>query len=150
ETGVEDTRFRLVESRLQLEQALRELGAPCIVKPVDGEASSGVTRLDGEGDIDRALARFRDAGHAFPALVESFLVGDEYSVEAISEAGRHYILAITKKYKDEVTFVEQGHVVPAPLVDDLAQRIRAHVTRVLDAIGFTSGPSHSELVVTAA
>jgi biotin carboxylase len=148
EAGIEETSHRLVESREQIEQALQALGAPCILKPIEGEASSGVTRLDGDGDIDRAIARFRDSGHAFPALVEKFLTGDEYSVEAISEAGRHYILSITKKYKDEVTFVEKGHVVPAPLADDVAEAIRAHLTRVLDAIELTRGPSHSEMVLT--
>ena len=148
--GVEDTGCRLVESRAQIEQALRELGAPCILKPVDGEASSGVTRLDGERDIERAIAWFRAGGHAFPALIETFLTGDEYSVEAISEAGRHHILAITRKYKDATTFVEHGHLVPAPLPDPLDHAIRSHVTRVLDALGFVAGPSHSELVVTPA
>jgi len=150
EAGVEETSFRLVESRQQIEQALRDLGVPCILKPVDGEASSGVTRLDGDHDIDRAIARFRESGHAFPVLVETFLTGEEYSVEAISEAGRHHVLAITKKYKDDITFVENGHVVPAPLSAEVAHRIRAHVTRVLDAIGFAAGPSHSEIVLTDA
>jgi biotin carboxylase len=148
--GVENTGFRLVESPAQLAQALDELGAPCILKPVDGEASSGVTRLDGERDIARAIAWFRDSGHAFPALIETFLTGEEFSVEAISEAGRHHILAITKKYKDTTTFVEHGHVVPALLPDEIAHGIRSHVTRVLDAIGLVAGPSHSELVVTSA
>lgn len=149
QAGVEETSNRLVESREQIAEALEALGAPCILKPVDGEASSGVTKLDSHADIDKAIARFRENGHAFPALLETFLTGDEYSVEAISEAGKHYILAITKKYKDELSFVEKGHVVPAPLTDAVAQSIRDHVTRVLDALGFVTGPSHSELIVTA-
>jgi biotin carboxylase len=149
EAGVEETTTSLVESREQIADGLRALGTPCILKPVDGEASSGVSRLDSEADIDTAVARFREGGHAFPALLESFLIGDEYSVEAISEAGQHHILAITKKFKDELTFVEKGHVVPAPLPDATARAVREHVTRVLDALGLVAGPSHSELVVTA-
>lgn len=149
EVGVEETVSRLVESREQIADALLALGTPCILKPVDGEASSGVTKIDDDAGIDRAIARFRQTQHSFPALLEPFLVGDEYSVEAISEAGKHYVLAITKKYKDELTFVEKGHVVPAPLSAAVAQSIRDHVTRVLDALGLTAGPSHSELVLTA-
>jgi biotin carboxylase len=83
-------------------------------------------------------------------IVEEFLVGDEYSVEAISARGRHHILAITKKYKDPRTFVELGHVLPAPLSEADCQAIGEYVRRILGAFGYRDCPSHTEVMLTAA
>lgn len=145
--GVESVAYRVIESRRELEDAVRAL-APCILKPLAGEASNGVTRLGSVEDIDTALAWYERCGHRLPALVETFLQGDEYSVEAISERGEHHLLGVTRKLKDERSFVEKGHVLPAPLPAGTDAAIRAHVTRVLDVLGFVSGASHTELILT--
>jgi biotin carboxylase len=147
--GVPGVRHAGARDRDEIVAAIRQVGYPCIVKPVDGEASTGVSRLASAADIDPALARLGQEHLDHGVLVEEFLDGPEYSVEAISTAGRHHIVAITQKFKDELTFVERGHLVPAPVTAADRGAIEKYVTWVLDVLGFHDCPSHTELIMTA-
>ncbi|MDH6139940.1 biotin carboxylase [Kitasatospora sp. GP30] len=146
--GIPSCRHRYARGRDAVLAAVEEIGLPCIVKPVDGEASEGVARIESAAELDAALlrvgARHLDRG----VLVEEFLVGPEYSVEALSVGSRHHVVAVTRKFSDHRTFVERGHLVPAPLDATDQQAVVAYTTRVLDAFGFHDCPSHTELVLT--
>lgn len=68
-----------------------------IVKPVNSQGSKGVNRLTGLDDISKfqdAITESRDKG----ILVEEFIEGDEYSVEAFVKDGIVHNLAVTKKF----------------------------------------------------
>lgn len=147
--GVASCRHRQVDSEAALRQAVSDIGLPCIVKPVAGQASMHVVKLEDAADMGPAVDSLGHQTIAQGMVVEEYMSGKEYSVESISAAGRHYIVAITEKFKDAATFVEVGHVVPAPLDDAQASRIRAYVIEALTALGFHDGPSHTELIVTA-
>lgn len=142
-------RYALVHGRDAVGKWVDDIGVPCVVKPVDGEGSLGVARVGGVGDVEAALHWVGDDHVERGVLVEEFLVGEELSVEAISTRDRHHVVAVTKKFIDERTFVEKGHLVPAPLAPAVRGAIEEYVTRVLDALGFHDCPSHTELMLTA-
>ncbi len=81
-------------------------------------------------------------------LAEGFLDGAEYSVEALSEKGRHRVVCVTQKFTDEATLVETGHCVPAPVGDELRVAVDEFMQCVLDALGVTDGPTHTEVIAT--
>lgn len=114
-----------------------------IIKPVDGTGSHGVSAKTAEQLLSD------DSGIEFPCLIEPFVVGDEYSVEAFSQNGIHHVVSITEKFKDPKSFVESGHLVPARLESCVAEQIALYVQRCLTTLGITNGASHSELIVTA-
>jgi biotin carboxylase len=145
--GLDDTPSRTVTDRAGVEAFAAEVGYPIVLKPRDGQGKIGFTKLTGRESIDAALARFTLQAPDSEMLVERFLDGDEYSVEAFSEGGVHRTICVTKKYKDPDTFIEIGHCVPAPLPDEETQRLRGFAVRVLDALGVVNGPSHTEIMV---
>ncbi|MFG2311822.1 ATP-grasp domain-containing protein [Streptomyces sp. NPDC048566] len=147
EKGIDATASRRVENLDELRAFTRLHGLPCIVKPVSSAGSLGVGKVCAEGDLERAFAR---AGGAGPSgvLVEEFLEGPQYSVEAFSEHGEHQLVGITAKCSDPEGFVELGHVSPAPLPEDRQRSIGAYVTRILDALDVQNGPTHTEVVLT--
>jgi biotin carboxylase len=147
--GIPNCRHRTASGRAEVQAEIDEIGTPCVVKPVDGEASAGVARIDAPGDVEAALARVGAEHLARRVIVEEFLAGEELSVEGVSSGGRHRILAVTKKYVDPGTFVERGHLVPAPLAPAARDAAVRYVERVLDALGFHDCPSHTEIVLTA-
>jgi len=68
-----------------------------IVKPVNSQGSKGVNRLTGLDDIGKfqdAITESRDKG----ILLEEFIEGDEYSVDAFVKGGIVHSLAINKKF----------------------------------------------------
>ncbi len=81
-------------------------------------------------------------------LMEHALVGPEYSVETLVDAGRPVFVNVTAKQVLPGRFpVEIGHVVPAPVDADLAGRLRTANERLISAIDFGTGILHSEWIV---
>jgi hypothetical protein len=116
-------------------------GHPRVVaKPVDGAGSTSVALLD---CIDSLAPEHRTCG----TILEQFAEGLEFSVETLSSAGLHTLVGIAEKGTAE-GFVEVSHMMP-PLSLDAHQQllVERSVGELLDAIGFTDGPSHTEVKV---
>ncbi|WP_328972321.1 ATP-grasp domain-containing protein [Streptomyces sp. NBC_00239] len=146
ECGVEDIASAPVTGLDALRGFGARVGYPVIVKPLEGQGSLHVTEIVSE---EAAVAHWPALSEpGLPLVAEERLRGPEISVECVSEAGRHRLVAITGKTIDPASFVELGHVVPAPLGPAFAPHVFAHVQRVLDALGITDGPSHTEVILT--
>ncbi|MEU9317887.1 ATP-grasp domain-containing protein [Streptomyces sp. NPDC048295] len=145
ERGLYPVPFRLAAGLDEARAAVAGIGLPCVFKPVSGTGSAGAVMVRDEKDM---AAAYREAsGHGKDVLVERFMTGPQFSVEALSENGRHLVLAITRKYSDPATLVELGHVMPAPLSEDEAAAVARCAEDVLDAVGLTYGPSHTEVIL---
>lgn len=147
--GLDDTEFETIESEAQLLSFIQRVNKTIIIKPIDATGSSGVAKIESANDVHKAIAWLKHCGQDFPVIAETFLEGEEFSVEAISEDGTHKILGITQKYKDPINFVELGHVFPAPLSLSQNEIIERFVCDILDALGITQGPTHTEVMLTA-
>ncbi|KIF78047.1 hypothetical protein QR77_38010 [Streptomyces sp. 150FB] len=116
----------------------------CVAKPVAGSASNGVARYD------RGTPPPEDG---YPYLVESELVGVEFSVEAFSQDGRHTVIGCTSSVlgpKGEATeFYAYGHTFPLALAEDDDLSVCRAVTGMLDALGVRHGVTHTEVMLTA-
>jgi biotin carboxylase len=123
------------------------VGYPCVVKPLDGEASMGVSVVGDPAGLVAATRRARGADGAGRCLVEERVPGPEFSVESFSIAGRHHVLAVTEKFTIPTSPVEQGHLVPARLDPGTVMVLEKATCDVLDAVGLTEGPSHTELIL---
>jgi len=132
----------------------REHGYPFVVKPTNITASLGIHRVDTEEEIPAVWAAVEEltgspfAWGAFfelgPHLVEQWVDGPEFSVEAFSFDGRHVVVAVTEK-TTAPGFVELGHTQPARITAaDETVLVDATVT-FLDAIGQRHGASHTEI-----
>ncbi|MFF0174345.1 ATP-grasp domain-containing protein [Micromonospora profundi] len=144
--GVEEVPSTTVSTVGELRRFADDHGLPVILKPQCGTGSLGIVRVDDLADLDQGLDRaVHSAPPGSPVVVEPFLTGAEVSVEAFSERGEHRIVGITHKIKDD-NFVELGHVVREPGPDD--SHVVAYVRQVLNAMGITQGPTHTELILT--
>jgi biotin carboxylase len=151
--GIDRTPAAAVRDAAELAAFVQLHGGPCVVKPVQGAGSAGVSVVDRP---DQAAAAYALADTRFSGLpdegvlVERFHRGPQYSVETISEGGEHAVVALVRKFSDPRTLVELGHVVPADLAPADAAACGRYVRQVLAALGITDGPAHTELVLTTA
>ncbi|SEE68880.1 ATP-grasp domain-containing protein [Streptomyces sp. 2231.1] len=145
-----------VSDRASLDAFGERAGYPFIVKPVSTTAGFGLLRAESPQDLDRVWARVRelDGGRTDRGstmftvdgfLMESYIDGPEFSVEALTFAGRHVVVAVTEKLTAEEHFAELGHAVPARLSGTDRQRLTGAVEEFLTAMGVTDGPSHTEI-----
>jgi biotin carboxylase len=149
EAGLDDTAFELIHNQAQLEVFAQTHGFPLILKPTCATASLGVSKIACAADIPVAVAHLTTGNSQFPGIVETFISGREFSVEAFSENREHHVIAITEKFKDPISFVELGHVIPANITVDEQQQINEYVGKVLEAIDIISGPTHTEIILTS-
>ncbi|MFF9456950.1 ATP-grasp domain-containing protein [Streptomyces flaveolus] len=111
-----------------------------IAKPVDGVGSASIALVE---SVDALPADRRTAA----TLYEQFAEGREFSVEALSTGGRHTVVGIAEKGTAD-GFVEVSHMMPPPSLDPRRQELVARaVGELLDALGLTDGPSHTEVMV---
>ncbi|MER5546358.1 ATP-grasp domain-containing protein [Streptomyces sp. NPDC002589] len=130
-------------------------GVCWVVKPADGAGSMGVSAVRSYAELAHWQATVAAAEtEATPSagngatryIAEHAANGPEFSVEAVSAAGRHTVLAITaKQTTGSPGFVETGHMVPAPLPESDAERLREAARCVLDRLEISHGASHTEL-----
>ena len=138
------------------------LSYPCVVKPVALSGSRGVMRADDPATFAIAFERLRallrspdvraerNEAHA-TALVEEFIPGREYAVEALLHHGVLHLLAIFDKPEplDGPFFEETIYVTPSSSPADLQDRIVEAVSAAATAIGLSHGPVHAECRVNA-
>ncbi|MEU2179332.1 ATP-grasp domain-containing protein [Streptomyces thermolilacinus] len=116
-------------------------GAPVVAKPVAGTGSNAVTLLRAPGDLP-------DDRRNRATLLERYVHGREFSVETLSSGGRHTCLGIAEKRTEGEAFVEVAHLMPPPSLDTAGRRrVERAVAELLDAVGLTDGPAHTEVKV---
>lgn len=149
ERGMPPVRFQRCASVEQVQDFFRQVGGPVILKPINGAGSEGVSYVEDVSAIEAAWERAAKGSGG--VLIEEFLAGPEYSVEALSLDGHHQCVAITEKLTTEAPyFIEAGHQMPADLSPQAKANIEGLVVDLLDALGHRLGPSHTELRLTPA
>lgn len=125
--------------------AREKVDFPFIVKPVDGVGSEHITKIDSQSAFEAFYQQVAPQS-PYPLLLEAFIEGPEYSIETLTEAGNHKVVAITRKMKHPVTFIESGHVVPAALSQAKAEQIKTYVLQILNTLAIRNGPAHTEII----
>lgn len=151
--GLRTPAHAVVETEAEVAAAVRRIGLPVVVKPVDGAGSTGVRRAD---SLEQALAAFRliqgggylDLGRhgRGKALIEEFIVGREMSVDGFVQDGGVHVLSFTQKMLGpEPYFVEIAHIVEGDFPPHEREVIQAYAEAVLRTLGLSVGPFHCEL-----
>ncbi|AIS52133.1 phosphoribosylglycinamide synthetase [Thermoanaerobacter kivui] len=134
-----------------IEEALAfvsEVSYPVILKPTDSMGSTGIYKIENEKELREKISDFKSKYPHLQMYMEEFIEGEEFSVEAFSKNGTHYVYGITKKYKELERFVEIGHTVPADIRSEKEQEIKSFVEKVLTCLGVMNGPTHTEVMIS--
>ena len=126
----------------------REIGFPVVVKPPAGAGSIATFKADDEASLRDAVAKAAPRA-SDPALIEEFIVGDEYSLETISIGGKAVWHSLTHYYPNPLDVVRNKWiqwcvVSPRDVDDSKYDDIRAAGSRALEVLGMDTGLSHME------
>lgn len=118
---------------------------PCVVKPCEGSAKSGVSFVNNKEEFEKAIKYAKESTDG-KIIIEEFITGKELSIESISFKGKHQVIQITDKDSSSAPhFVELGHHQPADISNSLKQKIEYTIPKLLNEIGYTNGASHIEV-----
>jgi hypothetical protein len=139
---------------------------PCVIKPLGLSGSRGVMRANDRTELVAALYRLRalmqsvdiraerNAAHDY-VLIEGFIDGHEYAVEAVMNEGRLDVLAVFDKpdpldgpFFEETLYVTGGDA-DGNLDPVRIEQIPAAVAAAANALGLYHGSIHAECRVNA-
>lgn len=127
---------------------LSNFSFPLIVKPTDRSGSRGITKISEKEQLPLAIKSACEESFEKKAVIEEFAEGNEYSVECVSYHGKHTFLAVTQKLTTGAPhFIETGHNQPAPINDEITEKIKTVIYHALDSLKITDGASHSEIKI---
>ncbi|WP_432154826.1 ATP-grasp domain-containing protein [Streptomyces tricolor] len=146
----------LVHDDTELHDALADaaVGFPCVIKPVSGAGSAGVTVVTSAAQAAAAADTARMAHRRYGGegeagiLVQTYAAGDEYSVETVTQDAVTTHLAVTRKVVTGGAHrVETGHSLPVRLPPATAAAVHREVDAAIRAVGIRHGASHTEVVI---
>jgi len=155
--GVAQPDFRVATPGADIGRLAREVGLPCVVKPLSLSASRGVIRADDPAAAARAGERVRgilaeagDEALGERLLVERYVPGAEVAVEGLMRAGELEILAVFDKPDplEGPYFEETLLVTPSRLRAPSIRAVEQATGAAAAALGLREGPVHAELRVT--
>ncbi len=155
QAGVPQPRFALLPCGADVAAVAREVGFPCVIKPLGLSGSRGVIRADDAEQARATAERVRGILAAAevpadaPLLVESYLPGAEVAIEGLLRGGRLEVLAVFDKPDplEGPYFEETLYVTPSRLPPGVLTEVEALTGRAADALGLREGPVHAELRV---
>lgn len=140
--------YQLINNITEID--FNKLRYPLIVKPIDRSGSRGIYEVLNDEELKDAIRKSKEVSFTNVILVEEYIEGNEYSIEAISQNGKHNILQITKKYTSGApNFIESAHLSPAPIDFKLKREIIMIIEKALEILKVRNGASHSEIKVTS-
>lgn len=122
-----------------------------ILKPSRNSGSRGIAKVDNNISRESFASLYYRAlieSHDHSVIIEQFIEGPEFSLEAIVWQGEPHILAVTDKKTTEAPyFVELGHNQPSIYSDTIQQRLKDGAVAGIKALGLSNCAAHCELKV---
>jgi len=136
ELGLATSPYQFASTREEFENAVKNVGIPCVIKPIMSSSGKGQSTIKSESDIDSAWDYAQEGGRtgAGKVIVEGFVDFD------------YEITQLTVRHIDGTSFCEPiGHVQidgdyrqswqPQVMTDDAISKARDMATKITDALG---------------
>lgn len=125
-----------------------DLHFPLIIKPRDNSGSRGVKLCRNKTELLDSMREALDESRMDNVLVEEYIEGKEYSIEALHYNGKSEVIQFTEKETTEFPYnVELGHIQPADISDSNKEKIRQLIERIGKIFNFENCASHTELKI---
>lgn len=131
-------------------EMVNSLGFPCVIKPVDNMGARGCRMIRNKNEVSSAIKDARDNSRSGSAILEEYMAGPEFSIDALVHDGTFTITGFAIRHIFfEPYFIEMGHTMPA--VIDSVERNELIATFALAAksLGLTEGAAKADIKYTA-
>ena len=126
------------------------LGFPLVVKPADNMGARGCRMAESVRELSDAVrdaVRFSRTGRA---VIEEFMDGPEYSIDALIYGGSMTITGFAERHINYPPyFIETGHTMPAVLPDDIHDRLISAFALGAKSLGLTCGAAKADIKFTS-
>ena len=142
-SGLPIPKYQLVEGILEID--FDRFSFPIIVKPIDRSGSRGIFKVSSIDELDLAIMDAKKVSFTNKLLIEEYIEGNEFSIEALTQNGVHKILQITEKFTSGApNFIEHAHLSPARISKDTKIKALEIIQESLNSLNVRNGASHSK------
>lgn len=153
--GVRVPAFFKLHNQSDIDRYANQFDFPMVIKPIDQSGSVHVSKVENLSELKSAYQKLcadtwteMNKGIGTAAIVESYIEGQEYSVEGYIDQGDMCIVSITEKTTTKPPyFVEMQHVVSADLTINEKEKIISYMQSVINALALNLGVFHAEIKV---
>jgi biotin carboxylase len=126
------------------------IGYPVVVKPVDNMGARGCRKVDSPASLDEAITDAIRYSRTGQAIVEEYMDGPEFSLEALVFDGEIHMTGCADRHIFfPPFFIEMGHTIPSSFpVSDLDSLVRVFKDGV-KALGLSHGAAKGDVKLTS-
>lgn len=137
-------------SQSLLEKILKEINFPLVIKPVDNMGARGCRMVRSEVEFLPALKVATECSRTGFAIVEEYMDGPEYSIDALVHDGTFTVTGFAIRHiKYAPYFIEIGHTMPAILEKSVHDQLISVFALGAKALGLSCGAAKADIKWTA-
>jgi biotin carboxylase len=131
------------------EGSVPRFGFPAVVKPVDSMGARGCRRVDSERELAAAVVDAVSFSRSGQAIIEEYMEGPEYSIDALVVDGRVIPAGIADRHIFfPPYFIEMGHTMPTAAPPDVQERLMRAFQAGVRALGLSCGAAKGDVKMT--
>lgn len=129
-----------VDNNFNIDNILKELSLPLIIKPANGGSSIGISKANNRDELNKGI--IKALKYDKKVIVENFIKGRELECSIIEDNANLYASSIGEiipyndfyDYESKYT-LDSKTIVPAHLTEDITNKIKALAIKAFKAIG---------------
>ncbi len=138
--------FFTVEHSFEADKTEYNLDFPLVVKPVDSMGGRGSVKIETEEALNKAVENAAGFSRTGRVIIEEFIEGDEFSLDAVIENGKIFICGIADRHIFfPPYFVEMGHTMPSISPPEIQEKVISVFEDGIKAIGITNGTAKGDI-----
>lgn len=132
-----------------LNKVLEKMDFPFVVKPVDNMGARGCRMVRSEVEFSKAIQIAVDSSKTKTAIVEEYMDGPEFSIDALVYNGTMTITGFAERHiYYPPYFIEVGHTMPAIMDEKMRLELISVFALGAKALGLTCGAAKADIKYT--
>ena len=144
--GVSSPRFLVAERGMEADLEENRIDFPVVVKPVDSMGGRGSVKIESFESLGDAVDNAVQYSRSGKAIIEEFLEGAEFSLDAVVEDNDITVCGIADRHIFfPPYFVEMGHTMPSIYPEEVQARVAEVFKDGIKAIGIDNGAAKGDI-----
>jgi len=125
-------------------------GVPCVVKPADSMGARGVQLVTTREELRAALLAAGKHSQSGRVIVEQYIDGPEFSLDAIVEEGHIHRMGLADRHiVFPPYFVEIGHTFPTKMDSSQVEALWTEFEKAIRAVGIERGAAKGDVKLSS-
>lgn len=144
--GIPSPRFFSCKNENEAVDAIKKIGFPCVVKPVDNMGARGCREIRCKSETADAVFQALKSSRSGEIIIEEYIKGSEFSIDALLHNGDFTVTGFADRHiYFSPYFIETGHTMPSKVSDDVKNELIVTFAKAAYSLGLTEGAAKADI-----